>query len=82
MYYKLKQTSVLDVIRVLKIQVVYLPQLENANMCNCYIIFRIFKASSPRGQLQNGLYCIRNSSTKPGKVTCNCWIYTPDPFLI
>ncbi|NXS11661.1 3BP2 protein, partial [Neodrepanis coruscans] len=41
---------------------------KNANICNYLLFFRIFKASSPRGQPQNGLYCIRNSSTKPGKV--------------
>ncbi|KAH1169924.1 hypothetical protein KIL84_000909 [Mauremys mutica] len=29
---------------------------------------RMFKSTSPRGHPQNGLYCIRNSSTKPGKV--------------
>ncbi|XP_067415019.1 SH3 domain-binding protein 2 isoform X2 [Emydura macquarii macquarii] len=29
---------------------------------------RMFKDISPRGHPQNGLYCIRNSSTKPGKV--------------
>uniref|UniRef100_A0A8C8RJK4 SH3 domain-binding protein 2 n=1 Tax=Pelusios castaneus TaxID=367368 RepID=A0A8C8RJK4_9SAUR len=29
---------------------------------------RMFKTNSPRGNPQNGLYCIRNSSTKPGKV--------------
>ncbi|XP_006134766.2 SH3 domain-binding protein 2 isoform X2 [Pelodiscus sinensis] len=29
---------------------------------------RMFKAINPRGHPQNGLYCIRNSSTKPGKV--------------
>lgn len=29
---------------------------------------RLFKATSPRGEPQDGLYCIRNSSTKSGKV--------------
>lgn len=29
---------------------------------------RLFKATSPRGVPQDGLYCIRNSSTKSGKV--------------
>nr|XP_033815486.1 SH3 domain-binding protein 2 [Geotrypetes seraphini] len=28
----------------------------------------IFKATNPRGIPLNGLYCIRNSNTKPGKV--------------
>lgn len=32
------------------------------------LIFRLFKATSPRGEPQDGLYCIRNSSTKSGKV--------------
>ncbi|KAL0596692.1 SH3 domain-binding protein 2 [Plecturocebus cupreus] len=31
-------------------------------------IFRSGKATSPRGEPQDGLYCIRNSSTKSGKV--------------
>lgn len=29
---------------------------------------RLFKATDPRGEPQDGLYCIRNSSTKSGKV--------------
>lgn len=32
----------------------------------CY--FRLFKATSPQGEPQDGLYCIRDSSTKSGKV--------------
>uniref|UniRef100_A0A8C3XQ46 SH3 domain binding protein 2 n=1 Tax=Chelydra serpentina TaxID=8475 RepID=A0A8C3XQ46_CHESE len=31
-------------------------------------IERMFKDTNPRGHPQHGLYCIRNSSTKPGKV--------------
>lgn len=32
------------------------------------LYFRLFKTTSPQGEPQNGLYCIRNSSTKSGKV--------------
>lgn len=32
------------------------------------VFFRLFKTTSPRGEPQDGLYCIRNSSTKSGKV--------------
>lgn len=32
------------------------------------VSFRLFKTTSPRGEPQDGLYCIRNSSTKSGKV--------------
>lgn len=60
----------ISLIRILRIWAFYLSDSEHANIYNC--CFRTFKASSPQGQPQNGLYCIRNSSTKPGKVTCNC----------
>lgn len=72
MYNELLELTQRFVIRMLRIQAFYLPDSENANMRNYCWFFRTFKASSPRGQPQNGLYCIRNSSTKPGKVTCNC----------
>ncbi|NWI94376.1 3BP2 protein, partial [Pitta sordida] len=45
-----------------------LPASIFLNTSESFEVERIFKASSPRGQPQNGLYCIRNSSTKPGKV--------------
>lgn len=32
------------------------------------VLCRLFKTTSPRGEPQDGLYCIRNSSTKSGKV--------------
>uniref|UniRef100_A0A8C9Q056 SH3 domain-binding protein 2 n=1 Tax=Spermophilus dauricus TaxID=99837 RepID=A0A8C9Q056_SPEDA len=35
---------------------------------NMLSYFRLFKATNPRGEPQDGLYCIRNSSTKSGKV--------------
>ncbi|KFO78934.1 SH3 domain-binding protein 2 isoform X2 [Cuculus canorus] len=45
-----------------------LPASIFLNTSESFEVERIFKASSPRGQPQNGLYCIRNSSTKAGKV--------------
>ncbi|XP_032542697.1 SH3 domain-binding protein 2 isoform X2 [Chiroxiphia lanceolata] len=45
-----------------------LPASIFLNTSESFEVERIFKASSPQGQPQNGLYCIRNSSTKPGKV--------------
>ncbi|NXR02555.1 3BP2 protein, partial [Sagittarius serpentarius] len=45
-----------------------LPASIFLNTSESFEVERTFKASSPRGQPQNGLYCIRNSSTKPGKV--------------
>ncbi|NXJ60699.1 3BP2 protein, partial [Rostratula benghalensis] len=45
-----------------------LPASMFLNTSESLEVERTFKASSPRGQPQNGLYCIRNSSTKPGKV--------------
>ncbi|KAL2305417.1 hypothetical protein Nmel_007403 [Mimus melanotis] len=45
-----------------------LPVSIFLNTSESFEVERIFKASSPQGQPQNGLYCIRNSSTKPGKV--------------
>ncbi|XP_005498514.2 SH3 domain-binding protein 2 isoform X1 [Columba livia] len=45
-----------------------LPASIFLNTSESLEVERTFKASSPRGQPQNGLYCIRNSSTKPGKV--------------
>ncbi|XP_072718661.1 SH3 domain-binding protein 2 isoform X2 [Ciconia boyciana] len=47
---------------------VALPASVFLNTSESFEVERTFKASSPRGQPQNGLYCIRNSSTKPGKV--------------
>ncbi|XP_062494695.1 SH3 domain-binding protein 2 isoform X1 [Pezoporus occidentalis] len=45
-----------------------LPASIFLNTSESFEVERTFKASSPRGQPQNGLYCIRNSSTKSGKV--------------
>ncbi|NXY86320.1 3BP2 protein, partial [Alcedo cyanopectus] len=45
-----------------------LPASVFLNTSESCEVERTFKASSPQGQPQNGLYCIRNSSTKPGKV--------------
>ncbi|XP_054028318.1 SH3 domain-binding protein 2 isoform X1 [Dryobates pubescens] len=45
-----------------------LPASIFLNTSESFEVERTFKANSPRGQPQNGLYCIRNSSTKPGKV--------------
>ena len=39
-------------------------RLPSTQLCCC----RLFKTTSPRGAPQDGLYCIRNSSTKSGKV--------------
>ncbi|XP_010226747.1 PREDICTED: SH3 domain-binding protein 2 [Tinamus guttatus] len=47
---------------------VELPNSVFFNTSESFEVERAFKAHSPRGQPQNGLYCIRNSSTKPGKV--------------
>ncbi|NXH23965.1 3BP2 protein, partial [Myiagra hebetior] len=45
-----------------------LPASIFLNISESFEVERIFKANSPQGRPQNGLYCIRNSSTKPGKV--------------
>ncbi|NXL87809.1 3BP2 protein, partial [Alectura lathami] len=45
-----------------------LPTSIFLNTSESFEVERTFKATSPRGQPQNGLYCIRNSSTKVGKV--------------
>ncbi|NXF87247.1 3BP2 protein, partial [Eubucco bourcierii] len=45
-----------------------LPASVFLNTSESFEVERTFKANSPRGQPQNGLYCIRNSSTKSGKV--------------
>uniref|UniRef100_A0A8C3BJ62 SH3 domain-binding protein 2 n=1 Tax=Cairina moschata TaxID=8855 RepID=A0A8C3BJ62_CAIMO len=45
-----------------------LPTSVFLNTSESFEVERAFKATSPRGQPQNGLYCIRNSSTKAGKV--------------
>ncbi|NWV62406.1 3BP2 protein, partial [Malurus elegans] len=45
-----------------------LPASIFLNTSESFEVERIFKANSPQGQPQNGLYCIRNSSTKAGKV--------------
>ncbi|NXS41033.1 3BP2 protein, partial [Balaeniceps rex] len=45
-----------------------LPASVFLNTSESFEVERTFKASSPRGQPQNGLYCIRNSSTRSGKV--------------
>lgn len=42
------------------------PRLRRAQLPT--VSFRLFKTTSPRGEPQDGLYCIRNSSTKTGKV--------------
>ncbi|XP_025920412.1 SH3 domain-binding protein 2 isoform X1 [Apteryx rowi] len=47
---------------------VELPKSVFLNTSESFEVERAFKANSPRGQPQNGLYCIRNSSTKSGKV--------------
>ncbi|XP_072191298.1 SH3 domain-binding protein 2 isoform X2 [Excalfactoria chinensis] len=47
---------------------VELPTSIFLNTSESLEVERIFKATSPKGQPQNGLYCIRNSSTKAGKV--------------
>nr|KAF6388811.1 SH3 domain binding protein 2 [Myotis myotis] len=45
-----------------------LPSSVFVNTTESYEVERLFKATSPRGEPQDGLYCIRNSSTKSGKV--------------
>ncbi|XP_006262697.1 SH3 domain-binding protein 2 isoform X1 [Alligator mississippiensis] len=47
---------------------VELPNSVFVNTSESIDVERMFKTTNPRGQPQNGLYCIRNSSTKPGKV--------------
>ncbi|KAF6372484.1 SH3 domain binding protein 2 [Rhinolophus ferrumequinum] len=45
-----------------------LPSSVFINTTESYEVERLFKATTPRGEPQDGLYCIRNSSTKSGKV--------------
>ncbi|KAI5261772.1 Sh3 Domain-Binding Protein 2 [Manis pentadactyla] len=45
-----------------------LPSSVFVNTTESCEVERLFKAASPRGESQDGLYCIRNSSTKTGKV--------------
>ncbi|XP_006893673.1 PREDICTED: SH3 domain-binding protein 2 [Elephantulus edwardii] len=45
-----------------------LPSSVFINTTESFEVERLFKATSPRGEPQDGLYCIRNSSTKSGKV--------------
>ncbi|KAI4542670.1 hypothetical protein MJG53_005643 [Ovis ammon polii x Ovis aries] len=45
-----------------------LPSSVFINTTESFEVERLFKATSPRGVPQDGLYCIRNSSTKSGKV--------------
>ncbi|XP_058402576.1 SH3 domain-binding protein 2 isoform X2 [Diceros bicornis minor] len=45
-----------------------LPNSVFVNTTESCEVERLFKATSPRGEPQDGLYCIRNSSTKSGKV--------------
>ncbi|XP_005666545.1 SH3 domain-binding protein 2 isoform X4 [Sus scrofa] len=45
-----------------------LPSSVFINTTESCEVERLFKATSPRGEPQDGLYCIRNSSTKSGKV--------------
>ncbi|XP_045690591.1 LOW QUALITY PROTEIN: SH3 domain-binding protein 2 [Phyllostomus hastatus] len=45
-----------------------LPSSVFVNTTESYEVERLFKTTSPRGEPQDGLYCIRNSSTKSGKV--------------
>nr|XP_033815497.1 SH3 domain-binding protein 2-like [Geotrypetes seraphini] len=47
---------------------VSLPKSVFLNTTESFEVERIFKATNPRGIPLNGLYCIRNSNTKPGKV--------------
>ncbi|XP_037685211.1 SH3 domain-binding protein 2 isoform X2 [Choloepus didactylus] len=47
---------------------VALPSSVFINTTESCEVERLFKATSPRGEPQDGLYCIRNSSTKLGKV--------------
>ncbi|XP_016014790.2 SH3 domain-binding protein 2 isoform X3 [Rousettus aegyptiacus] len=45
-----------------------LPSSVFVNTTESLEVERLFKTTSPRGEPQDGLYCIRNSSTKSGKV--------------
>ncbi|XP_028919870.1 SH3 domain-binding protein 2 isoform X2 [Ornithorhynchus anatinus] len=45
-----------------------LPSSIFVNTTESLEVERMFKATNAQGQPQNGLYCIRNSSTKSGKV--------------
>ncbi|XP_072593793.1 SH3 domain-binding protein 2 isoform X4 [Vulpes vulpes] len=45
-----------------------LPSSVFINTTESCEVERLFKATSPQGEPQDGLYCIRNSSTKSGKV--------------
>ncbi|KAB0404204.1 hypothetical protein E2I00_003906, partial [Balaenoptera physalus] len=45
-----------------------LPSSVFINTTESCEVERLFKATSPRGEPLDGLYCIRNSSTKSGKV--------------
>ncbi|XP_039694209.1 SH3 domain-binding protein 2 isoform X1 [Pteropus medius] len=45
-----------------------LPSSVFINTTESFEVERLFKTTSPRGEPQDGLYCIRNSSTKSGKV--------------
>ncbi|XP_036272911.1 SH3 domain-binding protein 2 isoform X2 [Pipistrellus kuhlii] len=45
-----------------------LPSSVFINTTESYEVEKLFKATSQRGEPQDGLYCIRNSSTKNGKV--------------
>uniref|UniRef100_A0A8C5ZC57 SH3 domain-binding protein 2 n=1 Tax=Marmota marmota marmota TaxID=9994 RepID=A0A8C5ZC57_MARMA len=45
-----------------------LPSSVFVNTTESCEVERLFKATNPRGEPQDGLYCIRNSSTKSGKV--------------
>lgn len=45
-----------------------LPSSVFINTTESYEVERLFKATSPQGEPQDGLYCIRDSSTKSGKV--------------
>ncbi|XP_029447953.1 SH3 domain-binding protein 2 isoform X2 [Rhinatrema bivittatum] len=47
---------------------VSLPRSIFVSTTESFEVERIFKATNPRGSPLNGLYCIRNSNTKPGKV--------------
>ncbi|XP_037385983.1 SH3 domain-binding protein 2 isoform X3 [Talpa occidentalis] len=47
---------------------VALPSSVFINTTESCEVERLFKATSPREEPQDGLYCIRNSSTKSGKV--------------
>ncbi|KAL6082855.1 hypothetical protein STEG23_002549 [Scotinomys teguina] len=45
-----------------------LPNSVFVNTTESCEVERLFKATNPHGEPQDGLYCIRNSSTKSGKV--------------